>query len=520
MRSVSLLFFISAFLVFSQNGTLKNDFGLSGKMTLDIDDLDNLVGLISDGQGNTFFYGHTSDNQGGFYPYDFFIGKMDQYGNIDPSFGNGGISRGDFPGYEISSLTAAVYHDAHIYFTGQGSNSSSLDSLTLFIGKMQIDGLIDSSFADSGFFTDDLLGAYNPVDGLIIDSEERIVFCGSTTDDQGMQAELPLIGRLYLNGDPDSTFGTTGLVVYDYFQGSVINAMHIPTHELRHGDDGMYLSEIIEYNNAYFVAGKFLGALFSQLHVMSFSKTGTLNPNFISSGPFIFQVEPGSNHFLHDIAFDGSTFYMALETQNIYDGYHLIQQMDSSGTMGSCIKINESGYNMKTNFIEFWNGRLFYGGYHLDNTHIAPGYHSDDTRILCLDEGMNPIHSFEFNEDMATGDEQGAEDLVFHQTFAVTGGYMNNVSGDNYTDLYFMAFNVNDQLDMEELPSDLTFAPNPCSDQLFTSGPIGHFEFISMTGQVVFSGNATDQIDVSHLKSGVYFIRAEQLETPVKIIVE
>ena len=509
MRLALLIGLLSNVILYGQNGSLKTDFGNAGKMSLDIDDLDDLVGIIKDDQGNTYFYGNTSDNQGGIYPFDYFIGKMDEYGNIDQTFGNNGISRHDFPGFEISSLTKAVYHDNKIYFMGQGINGTSLDTFGLFLGKMDLNGDIDLNFANSGYFTSDFLGTYNTAGSLIIDSNDKIVFCGSTTDDQGVLVEFPLLGRLHLNGTPDSTLGNTGLVVYDYYQDTVIDACDIPPYYLRHGD-GAYLSEIVEYNNAYFVTGKFLGTSYSQLHVMSFTQTGAINPNFISAGPFIFQVDPGSNHYLHDIAFDGATFYLAFETQSMYDGYHMIQQVDTSGAMGAVITINETGYFMRTNFIEFWNGRLFVGGYNMHENNLSPGYHSDNTRIYCLDANMNQVNSFNFIEDMGSGDEQGAEGICFHNNYGITGGYMNNVVGDNYTDLYFMAFEVNDQHFIEEKSNSIQYYPNPATEYIQSNEPIGSYQIFSLSGKLVQSGKANYQVNISGLSSGTYLLQTER----------
>ena len=98
MRFLSAVGILFCWTSVAQNGSLKTDFGQNGKIELDIDDLDDLVGILKDDQGNNYIYGNTSDNLGGVYPYDFFFAKLDEFGNLDPNFGTSGILRGDFPG--------------------------------------------------------------------------------------------------------------------------------------------------------------------------------------------------------------------------------------------------------------------------------------------------------------------------------------------------------------------------------------------------------------------------------------
>ncbi|MCB9224687.1 MAG: hypothetical protein H6582_10950, partial [Crocinitomicaceae bacterium] len=372
---------------FAQNGSLKTDFGQGGKIQLDIDDLDDLVGIIKDDQGNNYLYGNTSDNLGGVYPYDFFFARIDEFGDLDPTFGSNGIYRGDFPGFTSCSVKQAVLHPSGIYFIGQGINNSSLDTFGLFISKINLDGEIDTNFADHGYFTKDFLGTYNTAGSIIIDSDSKLVFCGSTTDDQGTLVEYPILGRLNLNGDPDSTFGSTGIIAWDYYAGSLVDLLEIaPVLEVRHGD-GMYLSEIVEVNNAYFATGKYQGTANIELNYMSITKGGVFNPNFITTGPHIYQLDPGANHQISDIAYNGESIYISIFTDGaMYGQKHLIQKLHTIGVQQDLIILNEGGFDLRTNFLECWNDRLFYGGYRLDLNNSGPGYFSDDFTVQCLDE--------------------------------------------------------------------------------------------------------------------------------------
>lgn len=369
-------YFIALFLItsfsFAQNGNLKAGFGVDGKLVIDIDDLDELVGVCADGQGNTYFYGNTSSNLGGIYPFDFYIGKFDGNGVLDAQFGNNGIFRSDFPGFGISSINKAVYHSSGIYIIGGGVNQGVPDTNALFIGKLTLDGQIDTSFADNGFFTSDFLGAYNTPGSLIIDNEGKIVFCGSTTNDGGTWLEYSLIGRLDLNGQPDTTFGTSGLIVWDYFAGNWVNALNLPDYAHRHGE-GAYVSEIVEIGNNYYAAGRFVATSYDQLQIMSISKQGDFNNNFLGSAPLVFQVDPGFNHLIHDMDVLNGVIYMAIQTDGEnFDQQHVIQAIDTNGIMGSVFNLEYPGHDCRTNAIEIYDDKLFFGGYSRLLTNNSP----------------------------------------------------------------------------------------------------------------------------------------------------
>lgn len=512
--------FISCSL-WAQSGTLKTDFGQNGKLSLDIDDLDDLVGILKDDQGNNYLYGNTSDNLGGVYPYDFFFAKMNEFGELDLNFGTDGIFRADFPGFSTCSVNKAYIHSTGIFFIGQGINSTSLDTFALFVSKITLDGEIDTNFANSGFYTQDFLGTYNTAGSILVDTEDKVVFCGSTTDDQGTLVEYPILGRLELNGDPDSTFGTTGIIAWDYYAGSLVDLMYVENSNepSRHGD-GMYLTEIVEVNNAYFATGKFQGTANTELNYMSIGKDGLFNPNFLTTGPYIYQLDPGYNHSVSDIEYLNSSIYLSLYTDgSLYGGKHLIQKLDTTGVQQDLLVFEQAGYDLRVNYLEGWNNKLFYGGYHLDQNNAGPGYFSDDFSLNCLDQTDQPIQTFNFIENMSSSDELGAKGVALHANYGILGGFMNNLVGQNYTDIALMAFDLNSNLTIEESSNEFHFYPNPTDGILNFAIPVnGNYQITDVSGKLISEGEISgNQLDLSHLASGTYFLRLNE-EQPIPLI--
>ena len=112
-----------------------------------------------------------------------------------------------------------------------------------------------------------------------------------------------------------------------------------------------------------------------------------------------------------------------------------------------------------------------------------------------------------------TNDELGMDAFIFQEGFCVMGGYMNNVTTSNYTDLVFMAINVDSTNSIEELDQmELSIYPNPASEiiSINCDEKINSIEIFNLQGQKVYFENKLNQtvlqIDVKDLKPGLYII--------------
>ena len=133
-------------------------FGDSGKVEVDIDEYDYLS-KIKVLDSVLYFAGYTGHYDTALN-YDAIIGRLDYHGNLDTTFNDSGYIRFDFPGDNHSSITDMDVGDSGIYFIGNYLDYGVQDTLHLFIGKIHFSGRVDTSFADSGFFTPNL-GRYD-----------------------------------------------------------------------------------------------------------------------------------------------------------------------------------------------------------------------------------------------------------------------------------------------------------------------------------------------------------------------
>ena len=452
--------------VFSQSGLIATVFGSQGELILDIDDQDKLQGIVKDDVGNIYFYGGVANYQGGVYPFDFFIGKLFQDGQLDQSFGTDGYLRGDFPNHEISIFENACVVDDGVVLIGNAANYNQVDTNTFYAAKVNFDGEIDLTWGNSGFFTDTLLGMFNSPGSVIQDSEGKIVICGSTTDFESTYVEFPFIIRLGSDGIIDSTFGQTGIILFDYYDNELVNAFHLVDHFERHGE-GAYLDELIEIDDNYFLAGKFTNTSFDQIHVMSITKNGEFNPNFVAQGLYPIQIDPGSNHQLYDIVKKDSMVYMSLTTTGLlYGGKQVVLPISASGNIYQEIVIECNDYDEYSRFIDFNNDIMIVGGFSEVLGNGLPGHFSD--RFVCnamksdytLESTFGENGSFVYQSSIVDI-EQGAEDMILLEDIGVLGGYANRVIGDNVTDFMFVAFSLSNELQIEENEFLHLIYPNP-----------------------------------------------------------
>ena len=510
MKSLSLLLCVILGITLHAQD-LNEDFGASGRVIFDLDNLDELVGVFQDDDGNIYFYGNTSENLGGIYPFDLYIGKMNQLGEIDPSFGVDGIYRTDCPGNTITSINSAVWDTSGIYLMGRASNSGIVDTNTFFISKIDHTGNLNLDFADDGYFIHDFLGTYNTPGELLMDAQGKLVFCGSTEDDEGTGYEFPMVGRLLQNGDRDSTFGTTGVIVYDMFAGALTDEFEVPAYTYKHGEGG-YLDKIIEVNNNYYAAGGYLLTANTHLNLVSINKDGEFNADFSIPGPFIFQSDVGGNHYLKSLTYHNGKVLMGIETDGLMDQESLIQIVDTTGTLISLTELANVERDLRTRGLIQYNDLIFVGEYSKLHSSTSPGYHSDDFEFAALDDNYN-LRTDLFDEgfyrvDVDSDDELGLECLHIIDDKMFLGGYMNNVSGSNFTDIVFIGLSlVNDLSSEGRNTKTLQIFPNPSRDYIQLSKE-GEYKIFDLQGKLIKSGQnkMNEIIDIQSLEPGAYLI--------------
>lgn len=209
-----------AFLVarFNSNGTLDTSFGNGGRMVTTFGDASaqvNSLVLQPDGKilvaGQSGFGSYSELN-------DFALARYKTDGSLDPTFGNGGKLKTHFPGETNTGSRATevlLAPDGKIFATG--SYKTEVIQRQFAAARYMSNGDLDPTFGNGGLVTT-LLGAFHSF-GMtaVLQPDGKLVIGGFKDARRNNDFAL---ARYNTNGSLDTTFGNGGIIINDLFGSS------------------------------------------------------------------------------------------------------------------------------------------------------------------------------------------------------------------------------------------------------------------------------------------------------------
>ncbi|MCB0651475.1 MAG: T9SS type A sorting domain-containing protein [Saprospiraceae bacterium] len=207
-----------------------------------------------------------------------------QAGMLDPSFADGGIFNVDLNGGHDVPQGIALQEDGKMLVI-LSEDYPDVPNFDIAIVRLNIDGTIDSTFADNGTYHYSNPVATDLAYHIQVLDDGKILGAGA----HGTSAANPdlLLIKLNADGSPDTSFGTNGISITpvdtseDYIRSFVIN------------EEG----KIIAGGYSYFP-----GFVYTRNIVCRFNANGSLDSTFAENGIFLWNDNQTSNH-IHDIAF-------------------------------------------------------------------------------------------------------------------------------------------------------------------------------------------------------------------------
>lgn len=188
---------------YNSNGTLDTSFNGDGLIETPIgsgDDRSWTVSLQSDGR---VLVGGYTDNGS---DYDYALVRYDSSGNLDASFGTGGIVTTDLGGGSQDIIyDIAIQSDGKIVVAGQAGDANKDFSVT----RYNSDGSLDTSFGTGGTTTNPVGTSHDFGQGLALQSDGKIVVAGRVF---GVSNGFG-VARLNTDGSLDASFGTGGTTI-------------------------------------------------------------------------------------------------------------------------------------------------------------------------------------------------------------------------------------------------------------------------------------------------------------------
>ncbi|HUO74585.1 MAG TPA: Calx-beta domain-containing protein [Solirubrobacteraceae bacterium] len=181
-------------------GNLDPSFGTGGVVTTSLggnDDKAFDAALTSDGG----FVAVGQADPAGLANTDFGIVRYTANGQPNPAFGTGGIVRSDLFGRDDVANAVAVQPDGKIVAAGLAETTPSNFDFALV--RYNPDGTLDHSFGGDGIVTTDLGTFHDGITDIALQPDGKIVAVGATDQDA-------VLARYNPDGTLDPTFGTNG----------------------------------------------------------------------------------------------------------------------------------------------------------------------------------------------------------------------------------------------------------------------------------------------------------------------
>ena len=339
------------------DGTIDSTFGINGRVITPVgDQQDYLTAIRIQRDGKILAVGYP---QGGDVNlYDAMIVRYLPNGDLDNSFGEGGMVTQDFNGGADAFNDVILQGDGKILAVGYTNNKVSFRT-EMFIVRYNLDGTLDTTFNGTGIVTKQVPitpGAFASTFGYAVAKQEdgKILIAGDS---------YPRIVVLRLNSDGtmDTNFGNDGIVI---------------TAGKDSLDQALPNNILLQENGQFIITGHSYVEGKRMATVLRYNNNGTIDETFGDVG-FAFANTDGGN-------FNGAKS----EMQN--DGKILIAGRDLVAGVGriGLVRINNTG-NPLTNVkldrsIQISNFELFQNYPNPFNPSTVIRYEIKDTKFVSL----------------------------------------------------------------------------------------------------------------------------------------
>lgn len=490
-----LLFFSFNQSFAQQDGIIDSTFGLNGATFANFMGGSNGLSVKIDSQNSLIacgeYFGGTN--------YDFAAIKFDSLGQIDTSFGVNGKFIYDF-GLDDYTNSIVIQNDNKIVLGGYSSTWDGFNVNSFFnqisLIRLYSNGAIDSTFGVDGKFELD----FDPVDcgavDLSLQSDGKIIVVGKYYNSSSLQI---LAIRITETGTLDLSFGNAGITK---IQIDTLLTDDEATSCVIQQDDKILIGAITFEQS-------FSGRIFGMVRLTA---DGNLDSSF------------GINGIVKtDIPNQGNDIPLAIAVQN--DGKILQAGTCKNSKIMALCRLNTDGTLDSTfanNGIDTLNISLGKDiiediAVQADNRIIIVGQTSSNACILRLNQFGHIDTTFNNTGINYFGNSTGemfTKVLLMNENKIIAGGFAKDTLG--IFQIAAVAFNSILYSGIDKIESnnlELKIYPNP-SDQFvnFTNlEPNSIISISNLTGQLLIQTklNETQELDISNLSIGIYFIRVE-----------
>ena len=164
---------------FDRDGNVDASFGLNGLVITDFTVVDSLGDVALTPDGDIIAVGTVEPSPGKF---DFVVARYDRHGSLDPSFGTAGRVITDFSMKDDFAFAVAVRPNGKIVVAGTSGFVIGTSQNDFALARYERDGNLDQSFGSGGLVTTDFSSYTDEAMAITILPSGRIIAAGLTWD--------------------------------------------------------------------------------------------------------------------------------------------------------------------------------------------------------------------------------------------------------------------------------------------------------------------------------------------------
>ncbi|MHB1277437.1 MAG: T9SS type A sorting domain-containing protein [Bacteroidia bacterium] len=480
-------------------GTADSSFNSNGFKKVNYGDQTSLVSsAYLDNNGKLVMVGSSMNAQ---FKWSIGMARLNTNGTLDVSFKNNGTSIID-----VDPANSEGIND--VFLSGSGilwgaGNMAGPNGTDMVLIKADQDGVLDVSFANSGFFSLEVSTGYELATHVIEDKNGKVLVLGNAP--VGL-AKMFLV-RVNPNGTIDSSFGGDGIVLLD-----PLNENNTPVALMERPQGGYYVVSTTTGNGS------------TKVSIVSVSQNGNYNIDLGGPGEIQFQYQNLPTR-ASAAAYHNGSIYIAGDfdgPNGNSDGY--ITRMETDGTIN--MTFNQTGFNrilttLANTADEFVKDMV-----------IAEDSSIFVSTISFQDSNMVIISRFQpdGNVNGSFGNNNGRHHVYLPESgypnFAITAllldhtakrlyimGDPNDGAGDfmyAYA-VYTGEFATPNNTGLNSAINTLAIFPNPSSGTISIAKELSGDErllLLDMQGRIVMNEATSNTVTLKEeLKNGVYFLK-------------
>ena len=293
-----------------QAGELDTTFDVDGWVTTHVND-EVAHDVVVDNLGRTIAVGKIDGGQN-----NFLVARYTTTGQLDPSFGAGGIVTIDFGGNDIAKGVAL--DGAKIVVAGQSQNPLD-DNFDVAIARLNPDGTLDGTFGTGGKFLWVSTATLEHVEDVAVQSNGSVVVVGQRVDTATFEFDWH-VSRVTSAGVPDTSFDIDGVRTIDFLAPAAEEALGVAIQHIG-GDERIVVAGYIDDSS---------GEVIKVLRLLS--SNGAHDPDFGSGGQATGLV---TGQAADVVALPNGNIYVAGTIHEGFDNKMIVASFTSGGLLNN-----------------------------------------------------------------------------------------------------------------------------------------------------------------------------------------